>query len=46
MSFEILGGVLWGLVNDLVDIRHVPGGKAEKEMNQGFRAAELHVNEA
>lgn len=31
LSFKILGGVLWSFVDDLVDIRHVPGGRGERK---------------
>lgn len=34
LSFEILGGVLWGFVDDLVNIRHIPGRQEKRKLKE------------
>lgn len=34
LSFEILGGVLWGFIDDLVNITHVPGRQGKRKLRE------------
>lgn len=43
MGFEILGGVAWGFIDDLVDVRHVSGRHGQKYIEKLFRISYLTV---
>lgn len=36
LGFEVLGGVTWGIINDLVNVRHIPGQDEQKDMKQSL----------
>lgn len=36
LGFEVLGGVTWSIINDLVNVRHIPVQDEQKDMKQSL----------